>query len=127
MSEVFSAATTMPSFTDSCVLAIHTVRTRPGQRSKPSSSSFSPEAVGLAPRVRPLAGAHPTGTASPGGARVHWPGTPSLPRVPGSHPKASGPLSPPLPERPLQYGGTGGVPPPRVRFRLPQDLLTPRL
>lgn len=41
------------------------------------------------------------------------------------HPQASGPLSPPLPERPLQYGGPGGAPPPRVRSRLLQDLLAP--
>ena len=43
-----------------------------------------------------------------------------------NHPQASGPLSPPLPERPLQYGGAGGWAPPRVRLQLLQDLLTPR-
>lgn len=78
------AVTTMPSCTDSCALTVHALRVRPSRRSKPSSSSFSLEAVGLAPRVRPLDGAHPTGTASLGGARVHRPGTASSPRMPGT-------------------------------------------
>ena len=118
--------TTMPSCTDSFALTVHALRVRPSRRSKPSSSSFSLEAVRLAPRVRPLAGAHPTGTASLGGARVHRPGTASSPRMPGTVTlKPQGP-SPLLFQSVLCSMGALGGAPPRVRFWLLQDLLTPR-